>query len=63
MSRPVGRLLALSAIMLLLQGCNDSLTDIQQFMESVKANTPAGIPPITKSQAFCAYQLSISECP
>ena len=33
MSRPVGRLLALSAIMMLLQGCNDSLTDIQQFMD------------------------------
>lgn len=36
----------------LLQGCNDDLADIQQFMASVKTNTPAGIPPLPKAETF-----------
>ena len=31
----------LCASLLLLQGCYDDLTDIQQFMNTVKASTPA----------------------
>lgn len=52
MNRHTGRVLALTATLMLLQGCNDSLTDIQQYMDSVKANTPAAIPPLPKAKPF-----------
>jgi type IV pilus assembly protein PilP len=35
-----------------LSGCYDDIGDIQQFMESVKANTPARIPPLPELQPF-----------
>jgi type IV pilus assembly protein PilP len=65
MSRKIGQVLALTAALALLQGCNDSLTDIQQFMESVKANTPAGIPPLPKAKPFVhiSYQSANARSP
>ncbi len=46
------RTVLICALGVLLQGCNDDLTDIRAFMESVKTNTPAGIPPLPKAKPF-----------
>lgn len=59
------RATVLLASALLLQGCFDDLTDIQQFMESVKANTPSSIPPLPKPKPFVhiSYQSANSRSP
>ncbi len=51
------RSLPILASLLLLQGCYDDLTDIQQFMNTVKASTPAKNTAFAGSEAVCAYQL------
>jgi hypothetical protein len=48
------RSLPILASLLLLQGCYDDLSDIQQFMSSVKASTPANTA-VAGSEAVCAY--------
>ncbi len=39
-------------LLLCLTGCYDDIGDIQQFMDTVKANTPARIPPLPQVQPF-----------
>lgn len=55
----------LGGTILLLQGCFDDLTDIQQFMESVKANTPSTIPPLPQAKPFVhiSYRSANSRSP
>ena len=59
------RAAVLIASSLFLHGCFDELTDIQQFMESVKANTPSNIPPLPKAKPFVhiSYQSANSRSP
>lgn len=55
----------LAGSLLMLQGCFDDLKDIQQFMESVKANTPSTIPPLPKAKPFVhiSYQSANNRSP
>lgn len=55
----------LCASLLLLQGCYDDLTDIQQFMNTVKASTPAKIPPLPEVKEFVhiSYKSAQSRSP
>ena len=55
----------LCASLLLLQGCYDDLTDIQQFMNTVKTSTPAKIPPLPEVKEFVhiSYKSAQSRSP
>ena len=46
------RTLAVVGTLLLLQGCYDDISDIDQFMETVKVSTPAKIPPLPQVEEF-----------
>ena len=59
------RSLPILASLLLLQGCYDDLSDIQQFMNTVKASTPAKIPPLPEVKQFVhiSYKSADSRSP